>query len=179
MSVGYFTANDVASKKLMITNDSSPGQPSQEVLNPNQDWGDDRPPAVILQGVHKRYGDRLVVNNLSFTLRQGEMFGLLGPNGAGKSTTIRMITTLTQPTQGQIRVAGWDTQDRAAVRSRIGVVLQQTSVDGDLTVWENLELHGRLHHIPRRERQGRIDRWLSMSNWPIVARIWSKRSRAA
>ncbi len=117
--------------------------------------------AVSLQNVQKVYGDRPVVQDLSFDIQAGEMFGLLGPNGAGKSTTIRMITTLTRPTAGQIQVAGFDvTRQMLQVRQRIGVVLQQTSVDGDLTVWENLEFHGRLHHIPGRERQARIDRWL-------------------
>jgi ABC-2 type transport system ATP-binding protein len=117
--------------------------------------------AVSLQQVQKVYGDRPAVNDLSFEIQAGEMFGLLGPNGAGKSTTIRMITTLTRPTAGRIQVAGYDVaQQMVQVRQRIGVVLQQTSVDGDLTVWENLEFHGRLHHIPQRERQARIDRWL-------------------
>lgn len=117
--------------------------------------------AVSLQNVQKVYGDRPVVQDLSFDIQAGEMFGLLGPNGAGKSTSIRMITTLTRPTAGQIQVAGFDvTRQMLQVRQRIGVVLQQTSVDSDLTVWENLELHGRLHHIPGRERQARIDRWL-------------------
>lgn len=117
--------------------------------------------AVSLQNVQKVYGDRPVVQDLSFDIQAGEMFGLLGPNGAGKSTSIRMITTLTRPTAGQIQVAGFDvTRQMLQVRQRIGVVLQQTSVDGDLTVWENLELHGRLHHIPGRERPARIDRWL-------------------
>jgi ABC-2 type transport system ATP-binding protein len=89
------------------------------------------------------------------------MFGLLGPNGAGKSTTIRMLTTLTQPSSGQIEVAGYDVvRDRQRVKQNIGVVLQQTSVDTDLTVWENMELHGRLHHIPNPERRRRINQWL-------------------
>jgi ABC-2 type transport system ATP-binding protein len=89
------------------------------------------------------------------------MFGLLGPNGAGKSTTIRMLTTLTQPSSGQIEVAGYDVvRDRQRVKQNIGVVLQQTSVDTDLTVWENMELHGRLYHIPNPERRRRINQWL-------------------
>lgn len=117
--------------------------------------------AVVLDSVSKQFGDRTVVNQLSFAIEPGESFGLLGPNGAGKSTTIRMITTLTSPSQGQITIAGYDVQrDRDHVRSQIGVVLQQVSVKNDFTVWENLEYHGRLHHIPDRERQERIDRWL-------------------
>lgn len=117
--------------------------------------------AVSLQNVHKTYDKAPVVNDLSFEISAGEMFGLLGPNGAGKSTTIRMLTTLTKPTQGRIEVAGYDVvRQRSQVKRRIGVVLQQTSVDGDLTVWENMEFHGRLHHIPNPRRRQEIDRWL-------------------
>lgn len=117
--------------------------------------------AVSLQNVGKTFTQAPVVNNLSFEIQAGEMFGLLGPNGAGKSTTIRMITTLTRPSQGQITVAGYDVvRQPLQVRQRIGVVLQQISVDSDLTVWENMEFHGRLHHIPHPRRQQDIDRWL-------------------
>lgn len=117
--------------------------------------------AVCLQNVHKVYGGVPVVNDLSLTIQPGEVFGLLGPNGAGKSTTIRMLTTLTRPSDGQVVVAGYDVhRQQLDVRRQIGVVLQQTSVDGDLTVWENMEFHGRMHHIPHPQRQKRIDDWL-------------------
>jgi len=117
--------------------------------------------AVSLIDVGKTFTQSPVVKNLSFEIGAGEMFGLLGPNGAGKSTTIRMITTLTKPSGGQITVAGFDVvRQPLQVRQRIGVVLQQVSVDSDLTVWENMEFHGRLHHIPKPRRQQDIDRWL-------------------
>ncbi len=117
--------------------------------------------AVALQNVFKVYNTTPVVNNLSLTIQSGEIFGLLGPNGAGKSTTIRMLTTLTQPTEGQIFVAGYDVAKQPfLVKQQIGVVLQQMSVDIDLTVWENMEFHGRMHHIPKVRRQQDIDRWL-------------------
>lgn len=117
--------------------------------------------AVSLQNVYKAFTKAPVVNDLSFDIAAGEMFGLLGPNGAGKSTTIRMITTLTKPSEGKITVAGFDAvQQPLQVRKQIGVVLQQISVDSDLTVWENMEFHGRLHHIPKARRQQQIDRWL-------------------
>lgn len=118
-------------------------------------------PAVCLQNVHKVYNNLAVVNDLSLNIQPGEIFGLLGPNGAGKSTTIRMLTTLTQPTQGDIVVAGYDVvRQPIGVKQAIGVVLQQTSVDIDLTVWENMEFHGRMHHIPNSRRQQEISRWL-------------------
>ena len=117
--------------------------------------------AVSLNHVSKQYRTVPVVDNLSFDIEAGEIFGLLGPNGAGKSTTIRMLTTLTQPTAGQIQVSGHDVaRDPFRVKQCIGVVLQQISVDPDLTVWENMELHGRLHHLPMGERRQAIDRWL-------------------
>lgn len=117
--------------------------------------------AVHLQNVYKVYNNVPVVDNLSLTIAPGEIFGLLGPNGAGKSTTIRMVTTLTKPTQGEIVVAGYDVvRQPFGAKKQIGVVLQQTSVDVDLTVWENMEFHGRMHHIPNPLRQKEIDRWL-------------------
>lgn len=117
--------------------------------------------AVSLENVHKVYNNRSVVNDLSFTIQPGEMFGLLGPNGAGKSTTIRMLTTLTKPSQGRIEVAGFDVvRQPILAKQSIGVVLQQTSVDGDLSVWENMEMHGRLHHIANPQRQQLINQWL-------------------
>lgn len=117
--------------------------------------------AIALQNVTKVYGNTPVVNDLSFSIQPGEIFGLLGPNGAGKSTTIRMLTTLTQITSGRIEVAGYDVaRQPVLVKQQIGVVLQQMSVDVDLTVWENMEFHGRMHHIPNPRRQREIDRWL-------------------
>ena len=117
--------------------------------------------AVSLQNVHKVYNNTCVVDDLSLAIEPGEIFGLLGPNGAGKSTTIRMLTTLAQQTQGDIVVAGYDVSRQAAeVRGEIGVVLQQVSVDMDMTVWENMEFHGRMHHIPGAKRKEGIRRWL-------------------
>ena len=118
--------------------------------------------AVSLQNVHKVYNNTCVVNDLSMSIEPGEIFGLLGPNGAGKSTTIRMLTTLAKQTQGDIVVAGYDvSRQPALVRRQIGVVLQQVSVDADMTVWENMEFHGRMHHIPPAQRQQDIKQWLS------------------
>ncbi len=105
--------------------------------------------AITLENVYKTYNKIPVVDNLSLTIEEGEIFGLLGPNGAGKSTTIRMLITLAKPSQGKINIAGYDVLRHASkVKENIGVVLQQTSVDGELSVWENLEFHGRMHHIP-------------------------------
>jgi ABC-2 type transport system ATP-binding protein len=117
--------------------------------------------AVVLQNVSKIYNDVPVVKDFSLQIETGEIFGLLGPNGAGKSTTIRMLTTLTKPTSGHVKVANFDvtTQARQVKRS-IGVVLQQISVDMDLSVWENMEFHGRLHHLSKPIRKERIEKYL-------------------
>ena len=117
--------------------------------------------AISLENVYKNYNNRSVVKDLSFTIEKGEIFGLLGPNGAGKSTTIRMLTTLTKPSQGRIEISGYDVlRDSMLVKQSIGVVLQSLSVDGDLSVWENMEFQGRLHHIPNPKRQRLINQWL-------------------
>ncbi|RCJ23387.1 ABC transporter ATP-binding protein [Nostoc sp. ATCC 43529] len=117
--------------------------------------------AVLLENVYKYYNKIPVVNDLSFQIEAGEIFALLGPNGAGKSTTIRMLTTLTKPSQGRIEVNGYDVVSQPMLaKQSIGVVLQQVSVDNDLTVWENMELHGRLHHISNPQRQQLINQWL-------------------
>jgi ABC-2 type transport system ATP-binding protein len=117
--------------------------------------------AISVDRVRKIFDKNPVVNELSFSIASGEIFGLLGANGAGKSTTIRMLIGLTKLTAGKIEVAGYDVSKYPAfVKQNIGVVLQQISVDGDLTVWENLEFHGRMHHIPNPRRQELINKWL-------------------
>lgn len=96
------------------------------------------------------------------TIDEGEIFGLLGPNGAGKTTTIRMLTMLTKPTAGEILYKGKDIfNDELNVKKYIGVVPQHINFDQDLTVWENMELHGRLHHIPKSQRYARIEELLN------------------
>ncbi|MDD6382470.1 ABC transporter ATP-binding protein [Mitsuokella sp.] len=100
---------------------------------------------------------KTAVRDLSFSVGKGEIFGLLGPNGAGKTTTIRMMTMQTQPTSGKIIYNGLDTAKAPqAIKSYLGVVPQHINFDQDLTVGENLELHARLHHMNRKERQQRI-----------------------
>lgn len=116
---------------------------------------------IYINGLIKKFGDRLAVNNLSLEIKQGETFGLLGPNGAGKTTTIRTLTMLTRPTAGNITINGWQLpQDELAVKSVIGVVPQHLNLDIDLTAKENLDLHGRLHHMSRAVREQRISELL-------------------
>ena len=103
--------------------------------------------------------DKVAVDDLSLVVETGEIFGLLGPNGAGKTTTIRMLTLLSRPTAGEILYDGKrvdNAEDLRAIRQMIGVVPQNLNFDQDLTVGENLELHARLYHMERAEREARI-----------------------
>ncbi len=112
--------------------------------------------AVDVKSISKKFGALLAVDNVSFTVQSGEIFGLLGPNGAGKSTLIRMLTTLVPPTSGTAMVAGYDIiRDPNAVRSNIGVIPQNLTSDPELTCAENIGIHARLFGItgaPRRKR---------------------------
>ncbi|HJF85745.1 MAG TPA: ABC transporter ATP-binding protein [Megamonas hypermegale] len=104
---------------------------------------------------------KTAVDNLSLNIQSGEIFGLLGPNGAGKTTTIRMLTMLTRPTSGDILYNGKNIFDHEQeIKKYIGVVPQHINFDQDLTVWENMELHGRLHHMPTKQRRNRISELL-------------------
>jgi ABC-2 type transport system ATP-binding protein len=88
------------------------------------------------------------VDDISFSIKEGEFFGFLGPNGAGKSTTIKILTTLLRKTSGTVTVAGYDVMKQAAdIRKIIGVQSQDTTVDGDLTGRENIELQGHFHQM--------------------------------
>lgn len=123
-------------------------------------------PMLELRALTKKYPHKdktgrdtykTAVEHLSFTANKGEAFALLGPNGAGKTTTIRMLTLLTEPTSGEIRYDGKPVRgNEQAIKQLIGVVPQHVNFDQDLTVWENLELHARLHHMGKREREARI-----------------------
>lgn len=105
---------------------------------------------------------KTAVSGVTFSVRRGEVFGLLGPNGAGKTTIIRMLTMQTQPTSGIIRIDGCDIRGHAlTIKKKIGVVPQHVNFDQELSVWENMELHARLHHMGRAERTARIQQLLA------------------
>ena len=104
-----------------------------------------------------KLNDKVAVDNLSFRIHRGEIFGLLGKNGAGKTTTIRMLTLQTQPTSGEILFDNHSIgTDKIQIKKMIGIVPQHINFDQDLTVGENMELHARLHHLNYEERQQRI-----------------------
>jgi len=113
---------------------------------------------IAVQGLVKNYGDFCAVNQVSFTVPEGRIFGFLGPNGAGKTTTIKMLTTVLNPTSGSIRVNGHDpTREQKQVRHSFGIVFQDPSLDDELTAFENMDLHGILYGVARGERHKRID----------------------
>jgi ABC-2 type transport system ATP-binding protein len=109
-------------------------------------------PAIEAINLVKRFGDNTAVDNISFTVPQGTVLGLLGPNGAGKTTTVRMMTTLTAPTSGTARVAGFDVlRDPDQVRRNMGLTGQAATVDELLTGRENIRMIGSLYGLRRKE----------------------------
>ncbi|MFM7802779.1 MAG: ATP-binding cassette domain-containing protein, partial [Limnohabitans sp.] len=115
------------------------------------------PPQLHCQHLTKRFGDNLVVNNLSFALYPGECLGVIGPNGAGKTTTFRMCLGLTAPDSGSVQVFGEDMPQQAlSIKSRLGVVSQFDSLDPDFSCAENLLVYGRYFGMPRSYIDARI-----------------------
>jgi ABC-2 type transport system ATP-binding protein len=101
------------------------------------------------------------VNDISFTVQEGEIVAFLGPNGAGKTTTIKMLTTLLTPSSGTILLNGFDPMsDQHDVRKSFGIVFQDPSLDDELTAYENLEFHGVIYGVPKHERRKRIEEML-------------------
>jgi len=112
---------------------------------------------VEARGLTKRFGDLTAVDAVDFEIRKGEAFGFLGPNGAGKTSTMKMITTVSPITEGELTVFGIDPRaDGRSIRQRIGVVPQEENLDLELTVAENLFIYGRYHDMKRDEINPRI-----------------------
>ncbi len=120
-------------------------------------------PALKIQNLSRHFNGLVAVDNISFEIRQGEIFGLLGPNGAGKTTTLSMLATMLPPTSGSAAVNGIDIEkDPDGVRKSIGIVFQDQSLDEELTAWENMDFHGRLYRIPKETRDQRISELLAL-----------------
>ncbi|GAA3394122.1 ATP-binding cassette domain-containing protein [Streptomyces roseoviridis] len=117
--------------------------------------------AIVVDGAHKRYGEKKALDGLDLAVRRGTVHGLLGPNGAGKTTTVRVLSTLLRHDEGEVRVAGYDVRRQAAdVRRRIGLLGQHAALDEDLSGRQNLEMFGRLHHLGARGAGRRADELL-------------------
>ncbi|HMG02310.1 MAG TPA: ATP-binding cassette domain-containing protein [Edaphobacter sp.] len=118
---------------------------------------------IRVQNLVKTFGDFTAVKNISFEVAQGEIFAFLGPNGAGKTTTIKMLTTLLHPTSGTIELDGLNPALQAKeARRRFGIVFQDPSLDGEQTAYENMDLHGILYHVPRKQRAERTEHLLKL-----------------
>ena len=122
------------------------------------------PSAVIVEGLSRQFGDVFAVRDVSFEVRQGEIFGLLGPNGAGKSTTLRMLCAILDPTGGRASVAGFDVaREPEQVKQSIGYMTQRFSLYEDLTVEENLRFYAGIYGLAGRERRARVEEELQRS----------------
>jgi len=113
--------------------------------------------AIVVHDLVKQYPRVMAVDNVSFNVDKGEIFGLLGPNGAGKTTTIRVLLTLIKPTSGETLIYNLDTaKNSEEVRRMCGYVPQDVSADGDLTAYENVLISSKLYGMPAKERKTRI-----------------------
>jgi len=118
---------------------------------------------IEVKNLVKKFGDFTAVDDISFNVKEGEIFAFLGPNGAGKTTTIKMLTTISQPTSGKLLINGFDpVEESAKARSSFGIIFQDHSLDDELTAFENLEFHGVLYDVPKKIRRERIEDLLKL-----------------
>jgi len=119
--------------------------------------------SIEVKDLTRRFGDFTAVDKISFSVKEGEIFGLLGPNGAGKTTTIKMLTTMLKPTSGKAEVCGYEaTADPDSIRSSFGIVFQDPSLDNQLTGYENLDFHARFYGISKERKNPRIKEVLKL-----------------
>jgi ABC-2 type transport system ATP-binding protein len=145
----------------MEVNKSNGGGISPSEFNGRSEIAADAPNAIEVKNIVKRYGDFTAVDDVTFAVKEGEIFGLLGPNGAGKSTLIRMMTTLIPISAGTARVEGHDvSRDPNAVRRTIGVIPQALTSDLDLTVEENMNIYAKLYDVPAKRRKEAVEELL-------------------
>jgi len=118
---------------------------------------------IEVERLVRKFGDLTAVDDISFVVKEGEIFGFVGPNGAGKTTTINVLCTLLRPTSGRATVNGYDVvREQAAVRRSIGLVFQDPSLDDRLTAEENLDFHATLYNVPRSVKKERMEEVLRM-----------------
>ena len=116
---------------------------------------------IQVSNITKKFGDLVAVDNISFSVAEGEIFAFLGPNGAGKTTTIKILTTLLHPTDGAVALNGRDpARYPDIVRRTFGIIFQDPSLDDELTAWENMEFHGVLYDVPDKLRRERTEQLL-------------------
>jgi ABC-2 type transport system ATP-binding protein len=128
--------------------------------------------AIEVTHLHKTFGEFTAVNDISFNVKKGEIFAFLGPNGAGKSTTIKMLTTLLNPTSGKMLINGFNpVTEQNQVRKAFGIVFQDPSLDDELTARENMEFHGVLYKVPTKLRHERTEELLK------IVELWEKKDQ--
>jgi len=126
---------------------------------------------IKVENLVKKYGELVAVDNISFSVTQGEIFGFLGPNGAGKTTTINILCTLSKPTSGKATIAGLDVvRQQSQVRQSIGLVFQDPSLDERLSGLQNLRFHALVYNMPASIREQRIEQVLKMTE------LWDRRN---
>jgi ABC-2 type transport system ATP-binding protein len=119
--------------------------------------------AIEISNLTKRFENVTALDNLSFAVRYGEIFGLLGPNGSGKTTSINIVSGLSKPTFGQVKVLGYEiTQNTHAVHAALGAVPQETALYEELTAWTNMTIHADLYGVRRSDRRQRITDMLNL-----------------
>ncbi|MEI9943609.1 MAG: ATP-binding cassette domain-containing protein [Chitinophagaceae bacterium] len=127
-------------------------------------------PVISVKNITKKFKEVVAVNDVSFEVNAGEIFAFLGPNGAGKSTTIKMLTTLLQPTGGELFLSGHDViKEQDAARKIFGIVFQDPSLDDELTAYENLELHAVLYGVDKKMMRQRIEELMTL------VELWDRR----
>ncbi len=120
--------------------------------------------AVVVKDLTRVFGDFVAVDRVSFSVKQGEIFGFLGPNGAGKSTTIRMLNGILMHTSGQAHVLGFDIYTQVdRIKESIGYMSQKFSLYDDLKVIENIEFYGGIYRVPKQKRRQRYEWALKMA----------------
>jgi len=118
---------------------------------------------IKVENLSHSYGDLLAVDNITFSVKKGQIFSFLGPNGAGKTTTINILITLLPLQKGEVTLSGFDLKkQKDKVRDSIGIVFQDEVLDRDLTVWETLEFHGKIYSIPKEIRRSRIEELIQL-----------------
>jgi ABC-2 type transport system ATP-binding protein len=131
---------------------------------------------IVVRNLTKRFGNFLAVDNLSFHVNEGEIFGFLGPNGAGKTTTLRMLCSLISMTSGEVKIAGYEIGKNACsleIRRIIGLVPDNVGLYNGLSAYENLDFYGRLYGCPVNHRKENIEYYLRMMD------LWDKRNLPA
>jgi ABC-2 type transport system ATP-binding protein len=117
--------------------------------------------AIEVSHLTKKFGSLTALNDISFSVGEGETFGFLGPNGAGKTTTIRILTGVSRPSSGTAAIFGYDIEhDKISAQQSMGIVSENSNVYDDLTAWQNMMFSAELYHVGRKEREEKADELL-------------------